>query len=177
MRKNLLMGLPIYTLLLLIAFSVQAQPAIIKKPGITLGGNFIYASPKGRFDDYYNYGVGAEAYGGVGWGSTYLVVTIGVTSHINKPGLADRADIVPLKFGLKKYLLLKRLFLNADVGSASVKVSDTKVRAFTGGVGAGVRLLGLEASLYYSTFRNKTGYSTKGYANSLQAHIGWNFTI
>src|SRR4051812_43480057 len=83
--------------------SAGAQLAIVKKPGITLGANLLYSMPKGEFGDRYSYGVGGEIYGGIGWGSTYLILTTGVTRYENKPGVANSISTVPIKVGFKKY--------------------------------------------------------------------------
>jgi hypothetical protein len=172
MKKQLFIFTIIFVSIFLFGVSAKAQ---LKKPGIELGGNFIYGTPKGKFADAYNFGVGGELYGGVGLGSTYLIATIGITGY--KAQSQNEAGTMvsrPVTLGLKKYFLLKKLFINADAGASSVKVSNTTYSGFTGGVGAGVRLLGLEAGLYYNTFKNPF---SNGYNNSLNAKIGFGFSL
>lgn len=179
MKKCFLRSAGFFSLIFFLSASANAQLGIVKKPGITLGGNFIYAMPQGNFkgEDAYKFGVGGELYGGVGWGSTYLVATVGYTAYKPQSGFKNTLSAVPVKVGLKKYFLLKKLFINGDLGVSSIKVSGSSASAFTAGAGAGVRLLGLELALYYNAFQNKVGYSTTGYSNSINAKIGWSFTL
>ena len=170
--KNLLFKFYIPAcLLLLVAVSSGAQ---IKKPGITLGGNVIYAMPQGIFQKGYSYGFGGEAYGGVGLGSTYLIATVGVTSYKPQANNGVNLTAIPVKVGLKNYFLLKKFFINADAGVATIKNGSASGSVFTAGLGAGVRLLGLEAGLYYNTFGN---LYDDGYSNSLHAKLGWSFSL
>src|SRR4051794_3142332 len=120
MKKYWLL-LAIYALFLLAANSVSAQTSLIKKPGVTVGGNLIYSIPQGQFADRYKFGFGGEVYAGVGWGSTFLIGTIGAARFEKQSSVSNSISTVPLKIGLRKYLLLKRLFINGDLGSTSVK--------------------------------------------------------
>ncbi len=69
-----------YKLIINITFSfiavflvAQTGRAQISKPGITLGGNLLYAKPKGDFANAYKFGGGGEVFGGIGLGKTFII--------------------------------------------------------------------------------------------------------
>jgi len=171
-KKIVIKYVIVFSAAFLLVASANAQ---LKKPGITLGANFVYSMPKGDFRDQYKFGAGGELYAGVGLGSTYLVGTVGMTSYKDESSNeAGTLTYIPVKLGLKKYFFLKKIFVQGDVGVATIKVQGISESDFTAGIGAGVRLLGLEAGLYSSTWK----YSDKkGYANSLNAKIGYSFSL
>lgn len=175
MKKNLLQFVVACSTFVLATASAKAQLGIITKPGLALGANFIYSMPQGNFKDHYKFGVGGELYAGIKWGSTSLIGTVGVTGYKNQSGYSNTLTTVPVKVGLKKYFLLRKIFINGDLGVTTVKVGGASSSGFTAGFGAGVRLLGLELALYQNAFKNNGGYSTTGYSNSLNAKIGWGF--
>ncbi|MDB5191019.1 MAG: hypothetical protein JWQ96_582 [Segetibacter sp.] len=143
------------------------------KPGFTIGGNLLYAKPSGKFANAYNFGGGGEVFGGMGLGKTYLIATAGAAAF--KPdGDQGTLTYLPLKIGVKHYLLLNKIFVNGDIGTASVKARGLQSKRFTRGIGAGVRFLGLEAGLYYDGWKNE---NTSGYSNSLNAKVGWSFKL
>lgn len=176
MKKILLSSVISFSLISLLSTVANAQLGIAKRPKIALGGNLIYAMPQGKFNQAYQYGVGGELYGGLGLGSTYLLASIGIIGY---KGQSDYNTLtaVPVKVGLKKYFLLKKVFINGDLGVSTIKVNSVSSSAFTSGFGGGIRLLGLEAALYYNAFKNNAGYSTTGYSNNLQAKIGWSLSL
>ncbi len=157
--------------------TANAQLGIVKKPGVNLGANFIYAMPQGNFKNAYQFGGGGELFTGVGWGSTYIMASVGITGYKAQTVYPHDITAIPVKAGLKKYFLLKKIFINGDIGVSSLKVNDATSSTFTTGFGGGARLLGLEAALYYNAFKNNGGYSTTGYSNSVQAKIGWSFSL
>ena len=176
--KNIALRPIFFCSLLFLCFAnAKAQLGIVKKPGISIGANFIYSMPQGSFKDSYQMGVGGELFGGVGWGSTYLLASVGITGYKHQGSYSNTLTAVPVKIGLKKYFLLKKIFITGDIGSVAIKSNGEKVNAFTAGFGAGVRLLGLELSLYQNTFKNNGAYSSVGYSNSLNAKIGWSFAL
>src|SRR4051812_31268272 len=111
MKKYCLLPV-ICSFFLLVVNLVNAQAGLIKKPGVTVGGNLVYSIPQGQFADRFKFGFGGEVYGGVGWGSTYITATLGVTRYEKKSSVSNSISAVPFKIGLRKYLLLKRLFIN-----------------------------------------------------------------
>jgi hypothetical protein len=176
MKKYCLLPV-ICSFFLLVGKTGYAQAGLIKKPGVTLGGNLVYSMPRGQFADRYKFGFGGEVYAGVGWGSTYLIGTLGITKYEKQSSVSNAISTVPFTIGLRKYLLLKRLFINGDLGSTSIKFGNSSTNAFTAGFGGGLRLLGLEVALYYNAMKNTYLESPKGYSNSVNVKIGWNFTL
>ena len=151
--------------------SVKAQS---KRPHILIGANIYYANPQGSFSNAYNFGLGGELSGGVGLGKTFLVASYGSSIYFanNKNNLGN-ITTKPVKVGLKQYFLANKIFVIGDVGIASVKdkTMNTRSSQFARGIGAGVRLLGLEGGLYYDGFKS---VHTSGYSNSLLLKVGWN---
>lgn len=102
----------------------------------------------------YSYGLGLEAGAALGWGKTFLTGTVGYT-WVNTKSSANAANFRynPYKLGLRRYLLGKTLFLVADAGMAGVKFSgdDHSTSRFTGDLGVGVKLIGVEAIAEYTT--------------------------
>lgn len=146
----------------------------IKKPGVTLGGYVIYAKPQASFATMYDIGAGAEIFGGVGWGNTFVIGTAGFSAFRAALKTYGTLTYIPVKLGVKQFFLKKHLFINGDVGLASVKNKLLNEPRFTRGIGAGVKLVGLEAGLYYDGWKNK---DAKGFSNSLEAKLGWSFSL
>lgn len=135
----------------------------------------MYAKPKGDFATAYNYGIGGEVFGGIGYGKTFLVATLGWSGFQagnNYP--YGNLTYVPVKVGLKRFIAGRHLFVNGDVGFASVKNQSFSGSQFTRGIGVGAKLLGIEAGLYYDGWKNK---NTGGYSNSLDVKFGWSFSL
>ena len=149
--------------------------AQISKPGITVGGHLIYAKPKGGFAEAYNFGGGGEVFGGIGLGNTFLIATAGWSKFAaHSDNHLGGLTYAPIKIGLKHFLLRKLLFINADIGSATVKNKLFNQSRFTRGIGVGAKLLGLEAALYYDGWKN---VNAGGFSNSLNVKFGWSFTL
>lgn len=147
----------------------------LKKPGLLLGAVVMYNSPRGDLANNYKGGVGGEVQGGLGWGKTYLVATLGYSRFISKAGSED-IIYKPKTIGLRQYIIGKNIFLNAYVGSANVreKSKDVSESHFTRGFGGGIRLAGLEVSLNYAGWKNT---NNNNFSNSLQYKFGWNLTL
>ncbi|MDQ6812647.1 MAG: hypothetical protein M3040_02735 [Bacteroidota bacterium] len=178
MKRHLLCALLFFTVRSFISSLAIAQLNIVKRPRINLGTNIIYATPHGNFANAYAFGIGCELVGGIGVGSTYFIGSIGnMWYKATGNNSLGNLTTVPVKVGLKRYFLLKRFFINGDVGIATFKINNTSSSAFTAGFGAGIKLLGLEAALYYNTFKNNIGYSKAWYSNNTQAKIGWSFSL
>jgi len=159
----------------LIFFVTSIANAQIQRPGITLGGNIIYAKPKGDFNEMYNFGGGGEVFGGVGLGKTFIIATGGYSAFKAKSGThSGTLTYTPVKIGLKQFILGKTLFVNADIGKATVKYKDFNESRFTRGIGFGAKLIGLEAALYYDGWKNK---NASGFSNSLNVKVGWNILL
>lgn len=177
MRKATLVTITFLSAISFIPARLKAQVVPVKKPGLTVGANFIYSIPQGNFKNAYQFGVGGELFAGVGFGSTYIIGSIGVAGYKHQASFSNTLTSVPIKVGLKKYFLLKKIFINGDMGVASVKAGGQGSGAFTAGFGAGVKLLGIELSLYQNTFKNTGAYSNVGYSNSLNVKIGWTYGL
>ncbi|MES2373674.1 MAG: hypothetical protein V4557_13925 [Bacteroidota bacterium] len=144
----------------LIFVSVSAQ-----LPKALVFGNVTYANPSGSFKDVSNYGIGYELGGGIGFGKTILIGSVGhMQYHIPNPtpgGLlfeSPEPDIkfTPIKVGIRRYLLLG-LFVNGNLGMAIRKWGSTeKVNYFLYEAGAGYKLGFFEVGAAY------TGYSSSG---------------
>ncbi len=167
----------VFLVLFVVGLSSHPVFAQVKKPGLLIGANINYTAPKGNFARDFKGGPGAEITGGVGMGKTYLVATLGYSYLIDR-GSAETSNLTykPVKIGVRQYILAKRVFVNADIGRATIKNKSkgTTESALTRGVGAGFRLFGLETALYYDGFKNK---NSGGFSNSLQYKLGWNITL
>ncbi len=169
--------LKFFLFIIIVCFAGISSMAQIKKPGLLLGGNLVYNMPKGNFANDYKNGVGAEVSAGLGYGKTYLVGTMGYMYLMDR-GTSNTSNTTykPFKIGIRRYLIGKNLFINADVGKFSIisKDKNTKPSTYTHGFGAGIRLLGIEAALYRDSWKNP---NLPGFSNSLQYKLGWNFTL
>lgn len=150
--------------MLLIVANLQFSSVSAQLPKALVFGNVTYANPTGSFKDYSNYGVGYEIGGGVGFGKTILMASIGhMRFHIPNPtpsGLlfeAANEDIkfTPVKLGVRRYLLLG-LFLNGNLGMAVRKWNGNSANYFLYEAGAGYKLGFFELGAAY------TGYSSSG---------------
>ena len=77
-----------------------------------------------------------------------------------------------MRIGIKQYFLANKVFVMGDVGAAAVKdkTMNTASSQFTRGIGAGLRLLGLEGGVYYNGWKSIHG---AGYSNNVQLKLGW----
>ncbi len=158
-----------------IFMTAETANAQISKPGITLGGHLIYAKPKGDFANAYKFGGGGEVFGGIGLGKTFIIATAGFSKFAaHSDSHSGWLTYTPLKIGLKHFLFRKLLFVNADIGKATVKNKNFNESRFTRGIGVGVKLLGLEAGLYYDGWKN---VNAGGFSNSLNIKFGWSISF
>jgi hypothetical protein len=159
----------------LIFLLVNIAEAQIQKPGVTLGGYVIYAKPKGDFAKAYRFGGGGEVFGGAGFGKTFIIATAGFSQF--KAGSDSHLGTLtytPVKIGVRQFIFRKVLFINADLGMATVKNKTFNEMSFTRGIGAGAKLLGLQAALYYDGWKNK---KTSGFSNSMNFKVGWGLSL
>lgn len=114
-------------------------------------GHAGYASSVGKLREANNVGLGLEGGVGVGLGKIFIVGTTGTTwLRSNKqPGV----KYTPFTAGVRKYLLLKNLFVKGDIGLATMKVIDTDTRSshLTTSFGAGLKLTGFEVLADYNS--------------------------
>lgn len=155
----------IFTCLLLCLTLMQCNTAQAQKL-FFLFGHALYASPvEQSFKDGYKYGAGVEGGAGIGWKKTFITGTIGYTSFSNESGnTAGKVNLIPVKIGVRHYLLEKLLYLHGDLGIMSVKneMMSSAQSKFSGDVGAGIKLGLLEVQLDYDGFSrsNPSGYNS-----------------
>lgn len=131
-----------------------------------LFGHALYASPVEKdFKDAYKYGIGAEGGAGIGWKKTFITGTIGYTSFsAESVNAAGKVNSIPVKIGVRHYLLEKLLYVHGDLGIASVKneIMSSAQTKFSGDIGTGVKLGGFEVQLDFDGFSRKdpSGYSS-----------------
>ena len=135
---------------------LQAQKLVF------LFGHAVYDAPTGSFANHYNYGLGVEGGVGVGLNKTFLTGTIGYTNFFDKSG-SNAGDLkyVPIKVGLRHYLVTKLLFFNLNAGVASVdnKLMSGSAR-FTADAGLGAKLGPLDLGINYDGFAGTNGISS-----------------
>jgi hypothetical protein len=142
--------------LMLVIASVVSQAQPIKLPKALIAVHGFYAAPQGSFKNSHNYGYGADAQLGIGFGSTMLTGTVGYGNFNGKSGYKD-IKYIPINLGIRKYLIAG-LFLNANAGVAMTSVSGgDKTTNFMAEGGAGFKILGLELLANYSGWDNKGG--------------------
>lgn len=165
----------ILTIFVATVVSNSSLKAQLKKPGFILGAGVVYSNPSGNFGNEYSRGFGAEIRGGIGLGKTYLVASTGYSYFFGKDD-NDNLPVRPFKIGLRRYILGKKIFINTDIGRATIKdkIKGTNEVHNLRGFGAGAHLLGLEAAINYEGWDNA---GSNGFSNSLQYKIGWNFKL
>src|SRR4051812_36864167 len=111
---------------LLIAANLLFSSVSAQLPKALVFGNVTYANPTGSFKGISNYGIGYEIGGGIGFGKTILMGSVGhMQYHIpsGAPGYltfeSQEPDVkfTPIKVGVRRYLLLG-LFVNGNLGMA-----------------------------------------------------------
>jgi len=159
-----------------IAIGSYAQ-AKIKRPHVLIGANVSYSNPQSNFANTYKFGVGGEIFGGIGAGKTYLVVTLGTAKFMGqKENPYGNLTYNPVKIGLRQFLILNKIFVSGDVGTAYLKdkTMSNSVSRLSADVGAGVRLLGLEGGIYYNGWKS---VHTGGFSGNVQVKLGWSITL
>lgn len=137
-------------MLLLLAGTVKAQRLFF------LFGHAEYASATGKLTDTHNKGLGIEAGLGIGANKTFFTGTLGYTWMQGQDNAAGDAignlRYAPVKFGVRRYVFRKNIFIKGDAGVANMKPEHSDgTSQFTAVVGAGVKFTGFEAMLDYTT--------------------------
>lgn len=147
--------------ILLLAANLFFTAAKAQLPKALAFGNFTYANPTSSdLKSVSNYGIGYEVGGGVGFGKTVLMASIGsMRYHVNNKTVNgvtyftdDHFNVTPIKFGIRRYLLLG-LFLNGNLG---VAVNDSKSN-FLYEAGAGYKLGFFEVGAGFTGYKLNNG--------------------
>lgn len=135
-------------LLIIFALFSMTIPASAQKLFFVFG-HAEYASTVGKLSDTHSEGIGFEAGAGLGVKKTFFTATTGYTwlSQANGTLLSSgRIRYMPIKFGIRRFVFLKNLFVKGNVGMASLKYKDVdKTNSqFTYDLGAGLKFSRLE---------------------------------
>ena len=162
-------------LTLLMAINSNAQ---VVKMRPTFGFNLIFSKPVGNFSEEVRFGAGAEVYGGVGWEKTFLLATTGYRLLADEWCMCyNLLEYVPVKVGVKHFVSAKTMFMQGDVGIASVKSGGAVQASFAADLGIGMQLSKFQLGLFYETFRRRKYYEqNSSNASSFNAKIGFNFS-
>src|SRR5215218_8162392 len=86
-------------------FAANTVDAQIRRPGVTLGGYAVYATPKGGFEKTYNFGAGGEVFGGIGLGKTFIIATAGLSKYkARSDSHTGMLTYAPVKIGVRQYI-------------------------------------------------------------------------
>jgi hypothetical protein len=137
-------------------------------------GHAEYASSVGKLRESNNSGGGIEGGVGVGLNKTFIVGTVGTTWFaVNRRGTISQGGLkyTPFKLGVRRYVLLKNLFVKADAGLATIKIIDTdnKSSHLTSSFGAGLKFTGFEALVDYN--------SVASYGSWIGLKVGFTFGL
>jgi hypothetical protein len=163
--------------ILVSSVSLVSASAQIKRPHLLIGANASYNNPQGSFANTYKFGLGGEVFGGIGVGKTYLIATLGTSNFFaDKENSYGSLVYKPIKVGVRQFLFSNKIFVTGDMGVGYVKdkTMNNSENKFTAGIGAGARLLGLEAGIYYNSWK---ALHEPGFSNSVQLKVGWSITL
>ena len=175
MRKFTSLFITTIVLVFVNVISVNAQV-----PKALIYGNFTIASPQGdEFTKAYGQGAGGEIGGGIGFGKTMLIGSLGyinyAAANANVNILGD-LKVVPIKVGVRQYLVGK-LFVNGQIGAAveSYTKSSATGTKFLYEVGAGVKIIHLiELGVAYTGYPSAAGGTNY---NSLLFKVGFSVKL
>jgi opacity protein-like surface antigen len=176
MKKLLITGL--LTFVLFLSFhTAQAQRLFF------IAAHAGYNAPSGAtFSDAYNFGLGAEAIGGIGWGGTFITGTLGynwfkaTSSYKNELGGGNMSS-TPIKLGLRQYIFARLLYLKIDGGVAYTQSKLKNASRFTADAGVGAKLAGFDLGLDFNTLNYGVPGTDKKWNNWVGFKAGWHFGL
>lgn len=165
-------------IIIAMAFCIELQAQLLKRPRALVFGNLAYASPAGSgLDANYSAGVAGEFGGGLGFGKTIFTGSIGYQLFSSRPGVAaGNLRIVPIKLGVRRYLL-GSIFLQVHGGIAtqSYAHSGTRGSSFVYELGGGWKLLKmLEVQLTTNSWKQPASFSR---SNAWLLKAGWSLRL
>jgi hypothetical protein len=140
-------------------------------------GNIQYSAPLDEsFTNYYSSGLGVNVGIGVGMNKTFITGTTGYSRFFAKSDVdIDGMNYIPIKLGVRHYIVGKMVFLNAAAGVAIENERDVETQTkFAGDVGGGVKIKSFEAILNFETFKET---DPLGWATWIGIKAGWNFSL
>ena len=138
-------------------------------PHLSLYVHGLYASAlNNNAQDYYKFGLGANAGLTLGSKNTRGVVSLGYTNFFAKHDSPLHASgdetYIPVKIGLRQYLplTLHTFFLQGDLGAGftSYKSDANTNKGFAADFGVGAHFSALEAAVMYDGFHQPYGWSS-----------------
>lgn len=153
----------------------------------TVFANVMYNGPTGeKFSGAYNAGAGVEAGGGIGWGRTFLVGTLGYNwfhttgnyKNIVTPQAGNMSS-TPIKVGLRQYLFGRMLYAKVDGGVAFTDNKFNNGSKFIADAGVGVKLLGFNLGVDVNTLNFGLGnpYTDSKWVSWIAFKAGWSFGL
>ncbi len=162
-------------LILVVNFNSSAQ---LKLPHLQLIANANYATPSNdAFSDASKAGIGVEAGVGLGYGSTMFMGTLGYQRFgATASNTAGDLNITSIKAGVRQYVLLGRLFLLGNIGTAIQSYSGTSTKGSNViyEFGGGVRLFGLELQLTKSYWQQPINTAA---SNAFNVKVGFSLKL
>jgi hypothetical protein len=152
--------------------------AQFKLPHVQLILNANYANPSNSsFSDLSKGGLGIEAGAGLGLGSTMFMGTAGYQrfgASVNNP--AGSLNITTLKGGIRQYMLLGRLFVLGNIGTAIQSYASSGIKGdnLIYEYGGGVRLFGLEVQLTQSHWQQPINVAA---SRAFNIKVGFSFKL
>lgn len=166
----------LFCMLTLITYNAIAQ---FKLPKTFVAFHGIYASPQDdNLSNNYHYGLGVDAEAGLGLGKTMITGSIGYLNFTAKNNTSGNLSFIPIEVGVRRYFLLG-LFADAKVGvgvqsipndAQSVKLDNSS--NFMYEIGAGFKVMGVEAVINFESAKNSNG-NAANWSNNLLFKLGY----
>ncbi len=168
-----------YVLVVLVMIFIAGKStAQFKLPHAQIFANLNYETPtNGNFKDAFKAGYGGEAGGGLGFGSTMLVGTLGYQTFDNtNTNLAGNLKMTTIKAGIRQYVFLGKIFFLGNIGNANTaySISNLSANNLLFEYGAGISLFGLELQATQSGWNQPIPVDA---SKSFNVKLGFSFKI